>query len=960
MDLPPKQMGAAAAAASLPAVVDWSSGTAALVKEIFGLFAKGDGRMQRVEYAKFCSATEDGAGCNEKRWVVHKASMRAALSNLHGPGATPTRVDDNDGLTLSDFSMLFFTPTLKKHWGKAEEDLVLAKAAMDTVDDVFGSVEEGHWGSGTGGKEMSPPNVGGQADLLSVQSPQQQQEAQDLPRPKRRKVGDNPAVSTDIGTIRLGDKIFVRWIGDGLMYQAAVVNVSRTRGLTVRYPADADWDSWTEVIALEELIPERSCWQLNADDRTLIEKAKTHQKLQVVDSTSSIDSSNGINPGTDGSTMTAAGEGTGSTKESIAHNTNEPPMQQQRTLGSSTLGSSSHADEFWLETLQNFARSADQRSKTELQFPTALSTRTRAVMHKATHAHGLSSESIGEGTTRSLVVKRPVPVIQSQIVRAPPAPTVIMHHTTAGGPPVEVFVIYIGNIQNIDDSLLHQLLSLCGSNYSPCIDWSRKASNFGICKYGGAAGAACAMRTLTKLSIPMTESAESADSPGRALVTIQMKVGKSQGTRLKRYETMLWRSVDTAAVSQGVTEQRTRFGRARVDAERCISDFNRNQAAPQVELTDAIAGRETDGGSAGSNAAQVQPPVTEEHHTSTPEIAAGATQDADAALAKVLQAEEDSEYAREMAVVRQQEAIEAAQDRQLRSAGPVSSGDHEPRSPSAQLQVDASQSGSPRDDGLGAGVAAKQRWTEEELESLWVIIEMGGPGDWETKAEMLGTGRTGRAVMSKFYGRAKSSRPGTDLQPIRQAHGSSTRYRRRPGGASGADGDDRNEDADTQTLQPAVQLDRNGCGGATTVAPAEADPGATICSICMSPAEDSVETPCGHTFCTDCISYWLNQKESGTTKCCPTCRKGLRQFARKLTAAGAGDELPTAWREEEMELMSVGQRVEADFGEYSTMYPGVISAVNNDGTLAVQYDDGDFEASVKRSCVRSCADQDAA
>ena len=161
--------------------VNWSTGDPALVKEIFELFAKDLWRMQRVEYAQFCSATEDGAGCDEKRWAAHNASMRKILANLHGPGgATPTpREDDTLGLTLSEFSMLYLAPTLKKHNGKAEEDLVLAKAATEALVevDVFGS-KEGRWGSGAelpkrtrssgSPKEASPWSVGGGQDSRTL------------------------------------------------------------------------------------------------------------------------------------------------------------------------------------------------------------------------------------------------------------------------------------------------------------------------------------------------------------------------------------------------------------------------------------------------------------------------------------------------------------------------------------------------------------------------------------------------------------------------------------------------------------------------------------------------------------------------------------------------------------------------------------------------------------------------
>ncbi|CAM9175953.1 unnamed protein product [Chrysoparadoxa australica] len=51
--------------------------------------------------------------------------------------------------------------------------------------------------------------------------------------------------------------------------------------------------------------------------------------------------------------------------------------------------------------------------------------------------------------------------------------------------------------------------------------------------------------------------------------------------------------------------------------------------------------------------------------------------------------------------------------------------------------------------------------------------------------------------------------------------------------------------------------------------------------------------------------------------------------------------------------LSVGDRVEGRFGGFHQWFPGTIIALNQDGTLAINYDDGDEEAAVPRLRVRS-------
>jgi hypothetical protein len=43
------------------------------------------------------------------------------------------------------------------------------------------------------------------------------------------------------------------------------------------------------------------------------------------------------------------------------------------------------------------------------------------------------------------------------------------------------------------------------------------------------------------------------------------------------------------------------------------------------------------------------------------------------------------------------------------------------------------------------------------------------------------------------------------------------------------------------------------------------------CAICKDKAKNPAITPCSHLFCSDCISWWLQQK-SGSTGSCPVCR----------------------------------------------------------------------------------------
>lgn len=62
--------------------------------------------------------------------LQHNKSIRKALQK-HGHSLS-SREEQERGLSLHEFSMLYFAPGLKKHYGKAVQDLALAKA-MTTV-----------------------------------------------------------------------------------------------------------------------------------------------------------------------------------------------------------------------------------------------------------------------------------------------------------------------------------------------------------------------------------------------------------------------------------------------------------------------------------------------------------------------------------------------------------------------------------------------------------------------------------------------------------------------------------------------------------------------------------------------------------------------------------------------------------------------------------------------------------
>ena len=51
----------------------------------------------------------------------------------------------------------------------------------------------------------------------------------------------------------------------------------------------------------------------------------------------------------------------------------------------------------------------------------------------------------------------------------------------------------------------------------------------------------------------------------------------------------------------------------------------------------------------------------------------------------------------------------------------------------------------------GADYLANSTWRHREVAQLMDLVEKDGAGDWEAKAEALGTGRTSNSVEGKYY-----------------------------------------------------------------------------------------------------------------------------------------------------------------------------------------------------------------
>ena len=63
-------------------------------------------------------------------------------------------------------------------------------------------------------------------------------------------------VMTQMGPVRVGEKVQVKFKDDGQFYAATVTRVS-TRAVTVTYPETSEWDVWDERIKLEDVLPAR-------------------------------------------------------------------------------------------------------------------------------------------------------------------------------------------------------------------------------------------------------------------------------------------------------------------------------------------------------------------------------------------------------------------------------------------------------------------------------------------------------------------------------------------------------------------------------------------------------------------------------------------------------------------------------------------------------------------------------
>lgn len=50
------------------------------------------------------------------------------------------------------------------------------------------------------------------------------------------------------------------------------------------------------------------------------------------------------------------------------------------------------------------------------------------------------------------------------------------------------------------------------------------------------------------------------------------------------------------------------------------------------------------------------------------------------------------------------------------------------------------------------------------------------------------------------------------------------------------------------------------------------------CPICLHPMKDRMDTKCNHSFCTDCLSRWMQTRTD-----CPLCRSSIRSITQWVT-----------------------------------------------------------------------------
>ncbi|KAJ7142185.1 hypothetical protein C8R46DRAFT_815002, partial [Mycena filopes] len=56
------------------------------------------------------------------------------------------------------------------------------------------------------------------------------------------------------------------------------------------------------------------------------------------------------------------------------------------------------------------------------------------------------------------------------------------------------------------------------------------------------------------------------------------------------------------------------------------------------------------------------------------------------------------------------------------------------------------------------------------------------------------------------------------------------------------------------------------------------------CSICLSNLKEPVSVPCGHLYCTECLTAHISAtSRDGFTSTCPTCREGFNMVRPELT-----------------------------------------------------------------------------